>query len=505
MVQPKVKRLSIPLPTIYDFSSPVEAPSSSSSCSSSGTSTPTTTPSTSPTSSFKPSLADSSPEGSIRIIKRRVLTFTHCLDDILVPKSRKPRFDLTLQIHDLNNVPLVSGAAYVKWHLHNSTKGDARGRTDKAPIKEHKVNWRYERSVSNIRMTVDRNGTLNEQLIMFEINQEYSGRERIMLGTVTLNLAEYAGVEKETRRYLMQDSKINSTLKITIAMTQISGDTNFYTPPLRGAQVFGGIAGIISNGDQQPSQKAQKKDLDIMTLASRSRELGAKQDMYRGTLAASWHLQAGELNAEECIEDIFAGGDGWVSNGTHLSPNSDSASNSFRLASGASSIASSRVGWWSPQRMSTASGDSVQIPTVSNRPDTRTDRASIASSKASSKIAMGEGGSDSDSQSAGTAGSGGSIAERRKMMRSNTRDADTRSLAGSERRKPFVSWGIETGLESLTIMGTPGSAGLPRTGRKFPDGSVLKTPNYAEKELNGRGEVDEVTAREDLKSWGKVR
>lgn len=67
----------------------------------------------------------------------------------------------------------------------------------------------------NLRMTVDRNGMLNEQLIMFEINQEYSGRERIMLGTVTINLAEYAGVEKETRRYLMQDSKINSTLKVS--------------------------------------------------------------------------------------------------------------------------------------------------------------------------------------------------------------------------------------------------------------------------------------------------
>lgn len=62
---------------------------------------------------------------------------------------------------------------------------------------------------------MDRNGILNEQLVMFEINQEYSGRERIMLGTVTLNLAEYAGVEKETRRYLMQDSKINSTLKVS--------------------------------------------------------------------------------------------------------------------------------------------------------------------------------------------------------------------------------------------------------------------------------------------------
>ena len=102
----------------------------------------------------------------------------------------------------------------MKWHLHNSTKGEARGRTDKAQIKDHKVTWKYERTVPNIRMTVDRNGVLHEQLVMFEICQEYSGRERIMLGNVTVNLAEYAGVAKETRRYLMQDSKINSTLKV---------------------------------------------------------------------------------------------------------------------------------------------------------------------------------------------------------------------------------------------------------------------------------------------------
>lgn len=291
-------------------------------------------------------------------------------------------------------------------------------------------------------------------------------------------------------------------------MAQISGDTNFYAPPLRGAQVFGGIAGIISNGDQQPQHKSQKKDLDIITLASRSRELGVRQDMYRGTLAASWHLQAGELDAEECIEDIFAGGDGWVLNGTHLrnganlSPNSDSASDSFKLGSGASSIASSssrnRVGWWSPQRMSSASGDSIQLPLASNL----TDRASLTSSK----VSTGEGSSDSESQSVRTGGSEGSVAEKKRMISSNTRDVDTRSLGGSERRKPFVSWGIEASLESLAIFGTPYSVGLtPKTGRKPLDSSLIKTPSLTEKELYSRGEVDEVAVREDLKSWGKVR
>ena len=39
------------------------------------------------------------------------------------------------------------------------------------------------------------------------------------------------------------------------------------------------------------------------------------QDMYRRTLAAYWTSQPGELKADECIEDIFGGGDGWGKNG----------------------------------------------------------------------------------------------------------------------------------------------------------------------------------------------
>lgn len=69
----------------------------------------------------------------------------------------------------------------------------------------------------------------------------------------------------------------------------------------------------------------------IPSLSSKSRETGEMQDMYRRTLAASWAAQPGvsfhsvvlhggelltglqELRADKCIEDIFAGGDGWGS------------------------------------------------------------------------------------------------------------------------------------------------------------------------------------------------
>lgn len=43
----------------------------------------------------------------------------------------------------------------------------------------------------------------------------------------------------------------------------------------------------------------------------KSTEARELQDMYRRTLSASFAAQAGELPADECIESLFAGGDGW--------------------------------------------------------------------------------------------------------------------------------------------------------------------------------------------------
>ena len=75
---------------------------------------------------------------------------------------------------------------------------------------------------------------------------------------------------------------------------------------MKSAPVFGGIAGIM------PGDQGQGDDfIHMPSMSSKTRELGKIQDMYRRTLAASWAAQEGELPADECIEDIFAGGDGW--------------------------------------------------------------------------------------------------------------------------------------------------------------------------------------------------
>lgn len=49
----------------------------------------------------------------------------------------------------------------------------------------------------------------------------------------------------------------------------------------------------------------------IPSISTKTREMSKLQDMYRQTLAASWAAQTGELPADKCIEQIFAGGDGW--------------------------------------------------------------------------------------------------------------------------------------------------------------------------------------------------
>ena len=113
-----------------------------------------------------------------------------------------------------------------------------------------------------MRLTIDKSNNLTECFINFEVVQDYSSSirgEKITLGYVALNLAEYVeetemGAETEegvVRRYLMQDSKINSTLKIGISMKQIDGESSFTAPPLKTAAVFGGIAGLMAPENEQ--------------------------------------------------------------------------------------------------------------------------------------------------------------------------------------------------------------------------------------------------------------
>lgn len=161
--------------------------------------------------------------------------------------------------------------------------------------------------------------------------EEEKEQERPMTAMTTKTFATTATMtpaedvqDGVVRRYLMQESKINSTLKISILMIQVEGERNFIAPPLKTAPVFGGIAGLMAGDMLDPNADAHNATRthphhaaaglalgELPSLSHKSRDVFELQDCYRRVLAASWESQPGELTADQCIEDIFSGGDGF--------------------------------------------------------------------------------------------------------------------------------------------------------------------------------------------------
>jgi hypothetical protein len=168
-------------------------------------------------------------------------------------------------------------------------------------------------------MTIDKAGVLQDTIMDFRVIHEVSHTEKILLGTLKLNLAEYVdaseqGVDDEgvVRRYLMQESKINSTIKIGIYLRQIDGDRGFTAPPLRVAPVFSGIAGLVV-GEVEDNDGTNTTGA-APALSSKTQVAGDElRELYRRTIAANWTCLPGELSADRVVEDIFSGGDGWLS------------------------------------------------------------------------------------------------------------------------------------------------------------------------------------------------
>ncbi|TRX90997.1 hypothetical protein FHL15_008202 [Xylaria flabelliformis] len=160
---------------------------------------------------------------------------------------------------------------------------------------------------------------VRDKVTKFSTGRSAIDAERTIMspgGTISQHPEENDVVDEEAeegivRRYLMQDSKINSTLKIGILMMQADGERNYIAPPLKSATMFmGGISSILAGASEQSASEVEDPNGNLPSIG-KSRDTAEAQDMYRRALAASWDCQHGELHADECIEDIFAGGNGW--------------------------------------------------------------------------------------------------------------------------------------------------------------------------------------------------
>lgn len=67
------------------------------------------------------------------------------------------------------------------------------------------------------------------------------------LGAVSLNLAQYVDAGVVTRRYLLRQSKTNATLKLTVQLEHVSGESSYIAPPLPKGEILSGVAGLLDN------------------------------------------------------------------------------------------------------------------------------------------------------------------------------------------------------------------------------------------------------------------
>lgn len=155
-------------------------------------------------------------------------------------KRRRLKFQVSCSLESLSSVPLVSGVLFAKLRLRDG--GTFSECSTREEVKNHMVRWRKEYSFI-CKFTANPNTlVLESRYLRISVRKELKGgRAYEKLGYVDLNLAEYAGLGRTSRRYLLEgyDSRHrqdNSILEIAVTMSLQSGD-----PVFKGQQPSGGI------------------------------------------------------------------------------------------------------------------------------------------------------------------------------------------------------------------------------------------------------------------------
>ena len=207
-------------------------------------------------------------------------------------KSRRPKFLLSFSITQLTNIPQSSGYCYCKWHLKDGTGASSytveqqgqtidtnhqsKGVTDRIFVKNHRAKWNYVVDPPiKVKLRVDKNKTLSEKILIVEVffeflensnktdhtegkfghhNHSYGQKitGKILLGVVSLDITNYID-EKGTEfhnRFLLQKSKVNSILSMSVQVKLIRGKFEDFHPrngEIISQQLKGNLAGLVDN------------------------------------------------------------------------------------------------------------------------------------------------------------------------------------------------------------------------------------------------------------------
>lgn len=146
-------------------------------------------------------------------------------------------FKTEIIIDSLVQVPYITGLYYCKWKLPSTAVSEDEntskyGSTLHCPVKSHAIVWEHPLNF-HIAIPIDKEGELKSCIIFLYVKQEWetTGKsERI--GEIKVNLSEYATIStgKEVpftlKTILLNKSKTNAALRLSIKMEQYQHDTN---------------------------------------------------------------------------------------------------------------------------------------------------------------------------------------------------------------------------------------------------------------------------------------
>ncbi|KAI8078206.1 uncharacterized protein B0P05DRAFT_542932 [Gilbertella persicaria] len=104
-----------------------------------------------------------------------------------------------------------------------------------------------------IQLIINKQQVLGSCELKLEVFQK-GGKE---IGSLSINLSEYAGLGVMTERYLLENCKFNSTIKLSLRMnTKPDAMSQFQTPPLSRKQIFKDIPTLVHER-KESSKKSQ--------------------------------------------------------------------------------------------------------------------------------------------------------------------------------------------------------------------------------------------------------
>ncbi|CAJ0756002.1 3623_t:CDS:2, partial [Entrophospora sp. SA101] len=153
-----------------------------------------------------------------------------------------------------------------------------------APIKDHSVRWQYKIR-NSVQLVIGKDNFLLPCELHLSIKQELNGGKEVSnIGRLKINLSEYVG------------------------------------PPLKKTQIFNGIAGMISDHNEQQDDERSKVGLNTAHYMTKSKSISSLRSAYYAQAnhttpiissfaANNFLLNFDGKSSIDVIEEIFMGND----------------------------------------------------------------------------------------------------------------------------------------------------------------------------------------------------